>query len=96
MTMMLAYDTELCGECRNEEKAEVERWKYALERKGMVVSKTKTEYACVSEKDDGKTVKVQGMKVAKVDGFKDLGSAIQSNEGCDREVKETDQAGWNG
>ncbi|KAJ8376011.1 hypothetical protein SKAU_G00065910 [Synaphobranchus kaupii] len=39
---------------------------------------------------------MQGVEVAKVDEFKYLGSTVQSNGDCDREVKKRVQAGWCG
>ena len=41
------------------------------------------------------TVKMQE-EVAKVEDFKYLGSTVQSNGECGREVKKRVQAGWNG
>ena len=41
------------------------------------------------------TVKMQE-EVAKVEDFKYLGSTVQSNGECGREVKKREQAGWNG
>ena len=52
---------------------------------------------CVNERQDTSsgTVKMQGEEVAKVDDFKYLGSTVQSNGECGREVKKIVQAGWN-
>ena len=42
-------------------------------------------------------VRLQGVEVGKVvDGFKYLGSTVQSNGECGREVKKRVQAGWSG
>ena len=41
------------------------------------------------------TVKRQGEEVAKVEDFKYLGSTVQSNGECRREVKKRVLAGWN-
>ena len=64
----------------------------------MKVNRRKTEYMCVNERQDtgNGTVKMQGEEVAKVDDFKCLGSTVQSNGECGREVKKRVQAGWNG
>ena len=64
----------------------------------MKVNRRKTEYMCVNERQDtgSGTVKMQGEEVAKVDDFKYLGSTVQSNGECGREVKKRVQAGWNG
>ena len=55
-------------------------------------------YMCVNERQDNSsgTVKMQGKEVAKVEDFKYLGSTVQRNRECGREVKKRVQAGWNG
>ena len=45
---MFADDIVICSES--------EKWRYALERRGMKVSRSKTEYMCVNERGDGETV----------------------------------------
>ena len=55
-TMMFADDIVICGETREEVGANLERWRYALERRGMRVSRSKTEYMCVNEMEDGGTM----------------------------------------
>ena len=50
---------------------------------------------CVNERQVNGTVKMQE-EVAKVEDFKYLGSTVQSNGECRREVKRRVQAGWNG
>ena len=62
----------------------------------MKVNRRKTEYMCVIERQVNGTVKMEGEEVAKVDDFKYLGSTLQSNGECGREVKNRAQAGWNG
>uniref|UniRef100_A0A7N8YP80 Histone-arginine methyltransferase CARM1 n=1 Tax=Mastacembelus armatus TaxID=205130 RepID=A0A7N8YP80_9TELE len=62
----------------------------------MKVSHSKTEYMCVNERDSTRTVRLQGVEVKKVEDFKDLGSTVQSNRECGKEVKRYVQAGWNG
>ena len=47
---------------------------------------------CVNERQVNGTVKMQG-EVAKVEYFKYLGSNVQSNGECGREVKKRVQAG---
>ena len=62
----------------------------------MKVDRRKTEYMCVNERQVNGTMKMQGEEVAKVEYFKYLGSTVQSNGECGREVKKRVQAGWNG
>ena len=58
------------------------RWTYALERIGMNVSLSKTEYMCANE--------------THVHEFKYLGSTVQSNGECGKVVKKRVQAGCSG
>ena len=97
-TMMFANDIVICSESKEQVEEKLESWIYALERRGMKVNRRKTEYTCVNERQDtgSRTVKMQGEEVAKVDDFKYLGSTVQSNGECGREVKKRVQAGWNG
>ena len=97
-TMMFADDIVICSESKEQVEEKLESWIYALERRGMKVNRRKTEYMCVNERQDigSGTVKMQGEEVTKVDDFKYLGSTVQSNGECGREVKKRIQAGWNG
>ena len=74
----------------------LESWKYALERRGMKVSRSKTEYLCINGGNDDETVKMEDAKVPRVKEFKYLRSTVQESGGCEREVKKKVQAGWNG
>ena len=97
-TMMFADDIVICSESKEQVEEKLESWRYALERRGMKVNRRKIEYMCVNERQDtgSGTVKMQGEEVAKVDDFTYLGSIVQSNGECGREVKKRVQAGWNG
>ena len=97
-TMLFADDIVICSESKEQVEDKLESWRYALERRGMKVNRRKTEYMCVNERQDNSsgTVKMQGEEVAKVEDFKYLGSTVQSNGECGREVKKRVQAGWNG
>ena len=57
-TMMFADDTVICGESRQQVEANLERWRYALERRGIKLSSSKTEYRCGNEKGDSGTVRL--------------------------------------
>ena len=61
----------------------------------MKVSCTKTEYMCVNEREPSRTVRLQGAEIQKVEDFKYLGSTVQNNEECRKEVKKRIQTGWN-
>ena len=97
-TMMFADDIAICGESKKQVEEKLESWRYALERRGMKVNRGKTEYMCVNERqdNDSDTVKMQGEELAKVEDLKYLGSTVQSNGECGREVKNRVQAGWSG
>ncbi|KAK3508693.1 hypothetical protein QTP70_004208 [Hemibagrus guttatus] len=95
-TMMFADDIVICSESREQVEENLERWRFALDRRGMKVSRSKTEYMCVNEREGSGTVRLQGEEVKKVQDFKYLGSTVQSNGECGKEVKKRVQAGWNG
>ncbi|KAK3572671.1 hypothetical protein QTP86_004033 [Hemibagrus guttatus] len=95
-TMMFADDIVICSESREQVEENLERWRFALERRGMKVSRSKTEYMCVNEREGSGTVRLQGEEMKKVQEFKYLGSTVQSNGECEKEVKKRVQAGWNG
>ncbi|KAK3527016.1 hypothetical protein QTP86_006792 [Hemibagrus guttatus] len=95
-TMMFADDIVICSESREQVEESLERWRFALERRGMKVSRSKTEYMCVNEREGSGTVRLQGEEVKKVQELKYLGSTVQSNGECGKEVKKRVQAGWNG
>ncbi|KAK3570615.1 hypothetical protein QTP86_023803, partial [Hemibagrus guttatus] len=80
------------SENREQVEENLERWRFALERRGMKVSRSKTEYMCVNEREGSGTVRLQGEEVKKVQEFKYLGSTVQSNGECGKEVKKRVQA----
>ncbi|KAK3517905.1 hypothetical protein QTP70_027308 [Hemibagrus guttatus] len=84
-TMMFADDIVICSESREQVEENLERWRFALERRGMKVSRGKTEYMCVNEREGSGTVRLQGEEVKKVQEFKYLGSTVQSNGECGKE-----------
>ena len=93
--MLFADDIVICEETRKVERR-LEFWKYTLERRGMKVSRSKTEYLCINGGNDDKTVKMEDEKVPRVKEFKYLGSTVQESGGWEREVKKRVHAGWNG
>ncbi|MCJ8736308.1 hypothetical protein PDJAM_G00258080 [Pangasius djambal] len=86
-TMMFADDIVICSESREQVEENLERWRFALERRGMKVSCSKTEYSPSSpnEREGSGTVRLQGEEVKKVQEFKYLGSTVQSNGECGKE-----------
>ncbi|KAK3552292.1 hypothetical protein QTP86_009432 [Hemibagrus guttatus] len=85
-TMMFADDIVICSESREQVEENLERWRFVLERRGMKVSGSKTEYMCVNEREGSGTVRLQGEEVKKVQEFKYLGSTVQSNGECGKEI----------
>ena len=47
-TMLFADDIVICEEIREEVEWRLECWKYALKRRGIKVSRSKTEYLCIN------------------------------------------------
>ena len=95
-TMLFADDIVICEETREEVERRLKSWKYALERREMKVSRSKTEYLCINGKNDDEIVKMEDAKLPRVKEFKYLGSTVQESGGCEREVKKRVQAEWNG
>ena len=86
------------NETREGVEEELERWKEALESRGLKVSRAKMEYMCINKDGcngvDGQ-VRMQGQVVPEVEDFKYLRSKIVCNGKSDREMKKRIQAGWN-
>ena len=95
-TMLFANDIVICEETKEQVEQRLESWRYALERRGMKVSRSKTEYLCINGGNEDETVKMEDTKVSRVKEFKYLGSTVQESGSCEREVKKRVQAGWNG
>ena len=69
-TMRFADENVICSESKEQVEEHPERWRYALETKGMKVSHGKTEYMCVNERNPRGTVRLQGAEMKKVEDFK--------------------------
>ena len=61
-TMLLVDDVVICEETREEVEWKLECWRYALERRGTKVSRSKTEYLCVNGGNDKEAVKMEDAK----------------------------------
>ena len=64
-TMLFADDIVICEETKEEAERKLECWRYAFERRGMKVSRSKTEYLCINGGNDKETVKIKDAKVQK-------------------------------
>ena len=85
--MLFADDIVICEETKEEVEWRIECWRYALERRGMKVSRSKTEYLCVNGENDKETVKMEDTKVPRVTDFKYFGSMVQESGSCEKKVK---------
>ena len=92
--MMYADDVVLLNNTKEESEAELDDWRDALERRGLRLSRSKTEYLCIGDQVGQPTIKLGGDDVPKVSEFKYLGSTLQGNGGCEQEVRRRIQAGW--
>ena len=95
-TMLFADDIVICRKTRKEVERRLECWRYALKRRGMKISRSKTKYLCINGENGEETMEMEGMKVPRIKEFKYLGSIVQESDSCEREVKRRVQAGWNG
>ena len=77
--MMFADDVVLCAREKYVLEAELERWREALEKRRMKVSRAKIEYMCLPQ----------------VTEFKYLGSTLQSDGDMNTELNKKTQCGWN-
>ena len=94
-TMLFVDDSVICEEIRKEVERRLEFWRYALERREIKVSRSKTEYLCINGGNDKETVKMEDTKVPRVKEVKCLRSKVQKSGSCERDVKKRVQAGWN-
>ena len=90
--MLFVDDIVLCRQNHRELEEDLQIWRNALERRGVKVSRSKTEYLWVGGVDDGEELKLQEEKIKKAKNFKYLGSTV-SNDGRCEEVRRI-QAGW--
>ena len=96
VTMVFADGIVICEETREEVEQRLECWRYAWERKGMKVSRSKTEYLCINGGNDKETVKMEDKNIPRVKEFKYFGSTMQESGCCKKEVKRRVQTEWNG
>ena len=85
--MLFADDIVMCRQNHRELEEDLEIWRNALERRGLKVSRRKTEYLRVGGVDDVEELKLQGEKVKKAKNFKYLGSTVSNDRRCEEEVR---------
>ena len=84
---MFSDDIVICSERREIVEENLKREGYVLERKGMKVNHTNTEYMCMNERNPSGTVSLQGAEIEKDFKYRCLGPTVQSNGECGKEVK---------
>ena len=92
--MLFADDIVLSGKNYRELEEDLEIWRNALEKRGLKVSRSKTEYLRVGDVDNGEELNLQGEKIKKAKSFKYLGSTVSSDGRCKEEVRRRIQTGW--
>ena len=91
---MFADDIVLCRKDRRQLQEVLEVWRNALEKRGLKVSRSKTEYMQAGGVDDGGELRLQGETVKKVEIFKYLGSVVSRDGSCEEEIRRRIQVGW--
>ena len=81
--MLFADDILLSRQNCRELEDDLEMWRNALERRGLKVSRSKTEYLKAGDVDDGEELKLQGEKLKRAKNFKYLGSTVSSDRRCE-------------
>ena len=92
--MLFAVDIVLSRQNHRELEEDLEIWRNALERRGLKVSWSKTEYLRVRGVDGERELKLLGEKIKRAKYFKYLGSTVSSDRKCEEEVRRRIQAGW--
>ncbi|XP_063610845.1 uncharacterized protein LOC134784662 [Penaeus indicus] len=94
--MLFADNIVLCTEDNEEAEQELERWRHVLEKRWMKVSRSKTEYKCVNERDGDGRVSMENIEIKKVQEFKYLGPTTDRDGDIHTEVSKRLQSGWEG
>ena len=89
---MFAYDVVLCAKEKDVLGLELEQWKDASEKRGMKVSRAKTEYMCLNGTPLG-SVNMLYSQLPQVTELKHLGSTMQSDGHMHAEVNKRTQCG---
>ena len=92
--MLFADDIVLSRQNHREIEDDLEIRRNALERRGLKVSQSKTEYLKAVGVDNGEELKLQGEKLKRAKNFKYLGSTVSSDGRCEKEVRRRIQADW--
>jgi hypothetical protein len=63
--LIFADNIVLCSENKDKAESDLERWWHVLERRGMKMSRSKTEYLCFNEQEGNDHIKLEGNKINK-------------------------------
>jgi len=91
--MMFADDVVLCATSKDTLEEALEKWRKALESRGLKLSRSKTEYMCLHGEQLNE-ISLGDTRMPRVDEFKYLGSTITNNGTVDKEIKKRTEAGW--
>ena len=97
--MLFADDLVLCAEDRDTLEKRLEKWREVMESAGLKLSRLKTEYLPPVGEFGDITMKEynssERAKLPKCEQFKYLGTTIQQDGGCQKEVKLRISKAWN-
>ena len=92
--MLFADNIVLSRQNHRKLEDDLEMWRNELERRGLKVSRSKTEYLRAGDVDDGEELKLQEEKVKRAKNFKYLGLTVSSDGRCEKEMRRRIQAAW--
>lgn len=94
--VLYADDIMLLARNRRELQEKLDRWRVALEDRGLKISRSKTEYMTTDgEGDQEETIQLNGTDLRRVKSFKYLGAMTEASGGLDKEINHRIQSGWN-
>ena len=85
--MLFADDIVLSRKNHRELEEDLEIWRNALERRGLKVIRSKTEYLRVGGVDDGEKLKLKGEKGKRAKNLKYLGSTVSNDGRYEEEIR---------
>ena len=92
--MMFADDVVLCAREKEDLEVQLEQWKGVLEKRGMKVSKAKTQYMCLNGTPPASNMMMQTAELPQVTEFEYLGRTLQSDGGASKEVSKMARPVW--
>lgn len=84
----------ICSDSREQVRKRCDRWKHSLQKRRVKVSRNKTQYTFVNERENIRTARMQGIEAVKSDYFIFLGSAVKSKREWEVEVEKKVNAWW--